>query len=95
MDPLIGFALDHAEYAPVHHLECVGFEGDQGEQEPIFGCREGAVVVDGKPARSPRFPIHPPCRHPGVEHGLERRDELLKRVERHARQIQEFRGAGL
>ena len=57
--------------------------------------REGAVLVDGKPASGPRCPIHPPRRHPGLEHGLEGRDQLLKLVERHAGQIQELRGAGL
>ncbi len=79
----------------MHHLECVGFEVDQDEQEPVFWCREGAVFVDGKPARGPRFPIHPPCRHPGVERGLEGRDELLKLVERQAGEIQELQRAGL
>jgi hypothetical protein len=79
----------------VHYLKGVGFEVDQDEQEPVFRCREGAVFVDAKPARSSRFPIHPPCRHPGVERGLERQDELLKLVERQAGEIQELQRAGL
>jgi hypothetical protein len=79
----------------VHHLEGVGFEGDQDEQEPVFRCQEGAVFVDGKPARGPRFPIHPPGRHPGLERGLEGRDQLLKLVERQAGEIQELHRAGL
>ena len=79
----------------MHHLECVGFEVDQDEQEPVFRCREGAAFVDGKPASSPRFPIHPPGRHPGVERGLERRDQLLKLVERQAGEIEELRVDGL
>jgi hypothetical protein len=95
MDPLIGFALDHPEQAPVHHLEWIGFEVGQDEQEPVFRCQEGAVFVDGKPARGPRFPIHPPGRHPGVERGLEGRDQLLKLVERQAGEIQELHRAGL
>ena len=45
MDPLIGFALDHAEQTPLHHLEGVGFEVGQDEQEPIFRCRQGAVFA--------------------------------------------------
>jgi hypothetical protein len=89
------FALAHAEYAPVPHLECRGFEGDQEEQESVFRCQEGAVLVHGKPAGGPRFPIHPPCRHPGVERGLEGRDQLLKLVERQARASQELHWAGL
>jgi hypothetical protein len=46
-----------------------------------------------KPARGPRFPIHPPGRHPGVERGLERRDQLLKLIERQAGHIQKLCGA--
>jgi hypothetical protein len=41
------------------------------------------------------LPIHPPRRHPGVERGLEGRDELLKLVKRDAREIQEHSRAGL
>ena len=43
VDPRMGFALDHAEQTPVHHLEGVGLEGDQNEQEPAFQCREGQL----------------------------------------------------
>jgi len=95
MNPLIGFALHHPEQAPVHHLESIGFEVDQDEQEPIFRCREGAVFVDGKPASRPRFPIHLPRRHTGLKRGLEGRDQLLKLVERQAGEIQELHRAGL
>jgi len=37
-----------------------------------------------EPARHPRFPIHPPRRHPGLQRGLEGQDKLLKPVERQA-----------
>src|SRR5262249_41195276 len=43
----------------------------------------------------PRLPSQLPCRHAGVERGLERRDELLKLGERQAREIQELHRAGL
>ena len=79
----------------MHHLKGIGFEVGQDEQEPVFWCWEGAVCVDGKPARGPRFPIHPPCGHTGLERGLEGRDELLKLVERQAGEIQELHRAGL
>ena len=95
MNPLIGFALWQAKHDPMGHLEWIGFQVDQDEQQPIFWCRERTVVVDGKPASSPWFPIHPPRRHPGVERRLEGRDQLLKLVERQAGEIQERYRAGL
>ena len=55
----------------------------------------GAVFIDSKPARSPRFPIYAPRRYPGVERGLEGRDQLLQRVEGQAGAIQELHRAGL
>jgi hypothetical protein len=95
VDPLIGFALDHPEQAPVHHLEGVGLQVGENKQEPIFWRRQGAVLVHGKPARGPRLPIHAPRRHPGLERGLEGRNQLLKLVEGHAGEIQELYRAGL
>jgi len=95
VDPLIGFALDHPEQAPVHHLKRIGLEVGENEEEPIFRRRQRAVFVDGKPASGPRLPIHAPRLHPGLVCGLEGRDQLLKLLERHAGQIQELGGAGL
>ena len=56
---------------------------------------EGAVFVDGKPTSSPGFPLHPPRRHMALERSLEGRDQLLKRVKRQARDIQERHWTGL
>jgi len=95
VNPLIRFALDHPEQAPLDHLKRIGLEVSEQEEQPIFRRRQGAVLVDGKPARGPRLPIHPPRRHPGLERGLEGRDQLLKLVEGHAGEIQELCGAGL
>jgi hypothetical protein len=39
MDPLVGLALAHAEQASVHHLEGIGFEVDQDEEQAIFRRR--------------------------------------------------------
>jgi len=78
-----------------HRLVCRRFQVDQDKQEPIFRCRQGTILVYGKPARGPRLPIHPPRRHPGVERHLEGRDQLLKLVERQAREIQELYRARL
>jgi len=79
----------------LHHLEGIRFEVDQDEQKPIFRCRERTVLVDGKPASSPRFSIHPPRHHPGLERGLEGRDQLLKLVEDHTGEIQKLHRARL
>jgi hypothetical protein len=95
VDPLIRFALHHAEQAPLHDLERIGLEVGENEEEPIFWRRQGAVFVHAKWASGPRLPIHAPRRHPGVVCGLEGRDQLLKLLKRHAGQIQEFGGAGL
>src|SRR5262245_40318991 len=70
-------------------------EVDKDEQETIFRRREGAVVVPGQQARGQRFPIHPTRRHPSVERGLKGRDQLRKRVERQAGEIEEVQRAGL
>src|SRR3989442_14030458 len=95
MNPLIGFALDHPEQAPMHDLERIRFQVDQDEQEAIFRRWQEAVLVHAKLASGPRLPIHPPRRHTGVERGLEGRDQLLKLVEGHAGEIQERHRAGL
>src|SRR2546428_5463563 len=71
------------------------FQVNQNEKQPIFWRREGAVLVHATPARGPGFPIEAPLPHMRVERRLERRDQLLKLVERQTRQIQKLRGAGL
>src|SRR5262249_9636837 len=73
----------------------IGLGGGENEKERVVRGGEGAVFIHSKPARGPRFPIHPPRRHPGVERGLEGWDQLLKLVERQAREIQERHRAGL
>jgi hypothetical protein len=88
-------ALAHAKPAPVHHLEGRGLQGEPHAAQPIFGCRQGAVLVDRKPAGGPRFPVEAPRRHRRVERRLKGRDEALKRVAQQAGPIQERRGAGL
>jgi hypothetical protein len=91
----MGFALAHPKQAPLHHLEGVGLQGGEQEKQAIFRRRQGAVLVDGKLAGGLEFPIEASHRHMHVERRLKRRDQLLKLVERHAGQIQGFRGAGL
>ena len=77
------------------HLERVGLQGGEDEEQPIFWRRQGAVLIHAKLAGGPGLPIEAPCRHMGVEGGLEGRDQLRKLVERQAREIQELHGAGL
>jgi hypothetical protein len=81
MTPLIGFALAHAEQAPLDHLEGVGLDVGKNKQEPILWGRQGAVLIDSKPARGPGFPIKAPRRHVRVERRLEGRNQLLKLLE--------------
>jgi len=92
---LIGFALAHAEQAALPHLERRGFEGGQDEEQAIFRCWEWTVLVHGKPAGGPRFPIEAPRRHMRVQRRLKGRDQLRKLGEGQAGAIQEPRGAGL
>ena len=66
VDPLIRFALDHPEQAPVHHLERIGFQRGEQEEQPIFRRRQGAVFVHGKLAGGPEFPVEAPHRQPPV-----------------------------
>src|SRR6266436_575290 len=89
------FALTHAEPASLDDLERIRFQVGQNKQQPVFGCRQGAVLIDGKPARGSRFPIEAPRRHPCLECGLKGWDQLLKLVEGQAGEIQELRGARL
>jgi len=43
----MGFALEHAKQAPLHHLEGVGLEVGEEEEESIFRCRQRTMLVDG------------------------------------------------
>ena len=74
MNPLIGFALAHAEEAPVHHLERIGLEIDQNEKQAIFRRWQGTVLVDGEPASDARLPIEAPRGEMRVVRRLEGRD---------------------
>src|SRR5262252_6362804 len=95
MNPLIGFALAHAEQASLHHWERVSLYIGQNKQKPVLWGRQGAVLIHAKLARGPGFAIEAPCYHMGLEGGLEGRHQLLKLVEGQAGHIQELRGASL
>ena len=95
MDPRIGFALPHAEQAALHHLKGVSLQGGEEEEQPIFRCRQGTMLVHAEAASRPRSAIEAPRRHMRLERRLKGRVLLLKLVKGQACQIQEFRGAGL
>jgi hypothetical protein len=90
VNPLIRFALAHAEQAPVHHLERIGLEVDQNEEQAIFRRWQGTVLVDREPVGDARLPIEAPRGSMRLERRLEGRHELVKLIERQAGQIQEF-----
>src|SRR3977135_1740998 len=91
----MGFALAHTEQAPLDHLEAVGLEIGQEEEQAIFGCRQGGVLEDAKLASGAGFPIEAPQGHMRLKCCLKGWDQVLKLVERQAREIQKLCGAGL
>src|SRR5215471_20962354 len=95
MNPLIGFALAHAEQASLHHLERVSLYIGQNKEQPVFRGRQGAVLIHAKLASGPGLAIEAPRCHMLLEGRLEGRKQLLKLVEGQAGEIQELRGAGL
>jgi hypothetical protein len=95
VNPLIRFALAHAKQAPLHHLEGIRFQIDQHEEQPIFGCRQGTVLIGGKLAGGAGLPIEPPHSHMRLERGLEGRDQRLKFLQGQTREIQALYRAGL
>src|SRR5690242_8540526 len=95
MDPLIGFALAHAEQPPLDHLDGVGLQVSEQKEQSIFrGCQR-AGPIDREPAGGSRFAIEAPCRHMLLERRLEGRDQDLKLLQGQAGEVQELRRAGL
>jgi hypothetical protein len=74
-------------------LEAVRLQVREDEEQASFRRRERTVLIHPKLAGGPRFPIEAPRRHVGLKRGLERRDQLLKFVERQAGHIQKLCGA--
>src|SRR5262249_38835167 len=71
------------------HLQGVRLHIGKNKQEPILRGGQGTVLVHGKLAGGPGFPIEAPRRHMRLERRLARGNQLLKLVEGQARQIQE------
>jgi len=95
VNPQIRFALEHAEQASLDDLERVGLQIREEEAQTIFRCRQGAMLVDGKPARGPGCPIEAPRRHMRLERRFKGWDQDLKLLERQAGHIQKLRRARL
>jgi hypothetical protein len=95
MNPLIGFALAHPEQTSLNHLQGIGLQVGQNKQQPVFRCRQGAVLIASKPAGSPGFPIETPRAHMRLERRFKGWDQELKLVERQAGKIEELCRAGL
>ena len=95
VDPLLGFPLAQATQAPLEHWQGIGVHLCQNKHEPILGCRQGAVLIDGALAGGAWGPLEAPRRPMRVQRGLKGRDELLELVKIQARAIQKLRRAGL
>ncbi len=62
MDPLVGFALAHAEQPPLDHLNGVGLQVGEQEEQPVFRRCQRAGPINGEATGGSRFPIEAPRR---------------------------------
>jgi hypothetical protein len=61
VNPLMRFALAHAEQAPVHHLERIGLEVDQNEEQSIFrSCTPNLRIIRSAQKPAKRLGVLPP-----------------------------------
>src|SRR3954467_10615653 len=88
-------ALAHAEQPPLDHLDGVGLQVGEQEEQPIFRRCQRAGPVHGEPTGGPRFPIEAPRRHMVLERGLEGRHQNLKLLQGQTGEIEELRRASL
>jgi hypothetical protein len=95
MNPLMGFALTHAEESSLHDLERIGLQIDEDKQEPILGRRQRAVAVGGVPTGGAWLSIETPCGQMGLEGGLKRGHSLPKLLQRETGQIEHLGRAAL
>ena len=62
VDPLIGFALAHAEQPSLDHLNRGGLQVSEQEEQPVFRRCQRAGPIDREPAGGSGFAIEAPCR---------------------------------
>ena len=92
---MIGLAVVHPEQPPLHHLEGIGFQVGQDQQQPSLGRRQRTVLIGGIPAGRARLPIEAPPGHRGLKGGLKRRDQAPKLIQGQTGQLQYLERAGL
>src|SRR4030095_9575850 len=95
VNPLVGFALAHAEQPPLDYVEGVGLHIGENKQQPVLRGRQRTILVHANLAGGAGFPIKAPGSHMRLERALKGRDEELKLVECQAGEIQKLRGARL
>jgi hypothetical protein len=81
VNPLIGFALAHAEETSLDDLEAIGLEVSQEEEQAILRRGQGASLIDAKLARDTGLAIESPEGHVGLERRLKGVNQLLKLVQ--------------
>jgi hypothetical protein len=81
VNPLMRFALPHAEQTSLDHLEAVRLQIREHEEQPIFWRRQGAGLVHAKLPGGAGFPIEAPRGPMRLKRRLKGWDQLLKLVE--------------
>jgi len=94
MNPLRCLGLAHAEQAPMEHLNGMLLEGDQHEQQPIFRCRQGTVLIGRVASRLPTPSMQGPFGHGAQKRRLKGEYQRRKLVHGQARQISQVGGMG-
>lgn len=95
MNPLMGVALAHTKPSPLHDLERIGLQGDPDTQQPLLGRRQWAGLVGGVPTGGARLSVEPPCRHMGLEGGLNGGDQRPKLLQRETGPLEHLSRTGL
>jgi hypothetical protein len=94
MNPLRRLGLAPAEQAPMEHLNGILLEVDQHEQQSIFRCWQGAVLIGCVSSRLPVPPMQGPFGHVTQECHLKVGHQRCKLVHGQARQISQVGGMG-
>ncbi len=91
----MGFALAHPKQPPLYDLKRVGLQVDQDKQQPILWRGQRTVLIGRLPTGGAWSPIEAPVSHMGLERGLKRWHQRLKRLHGETSQIEHLCGAAL